>query len=178
MRYEFPADYDERECYVVAINASLVPFVAGALRFFEKRGTWSSDADYERGYNAFAEIQKCLMATCLTELIESNNRLYRMLDTALFGTEYGVVTLDPLVVTPELAPTHDLAIINADSLLGRLREQQLLLDNALNGAISPSYARPSGIRDMLQLIIDDLADEEPLDPEMLAKLGEIAVLLA
>jgi len=178
-RITFPADYAERPCYLVAINASLIPYVAGALRFFEKRGTWSTDADYEAGYNAFAELQVCMMRLCVDDLIESNDRLYRMLDTALYGREYTVVSTDPvLVVEPPIAATHLLAIEQEDSILGRMEDMRQLLQNALNGTDTPLYDRANGVRDLLEQLITALEATGDLDDDMLAKLAEIALLVA
>lgn len=178
MKYIFPADYDERSCYLVAINASLIPMVAGSLRFYEKRGTWLTDADFESGYNAFAALQACFMKCCIDDLIESNDRLYRMLGTAIYGTEYNVVSADPLVVMPAIAPTHALAIEDDESILGRMELQKQLLENALNGVDTPNYSRPDGVRDLLEAIKLALEAGDDLDAEMLAKLVEIALLVA
>lgn len=178
MKYTFPTDYLERSCYLVAINASLIPLVAGALRFYEKRGSWATAGDHEQGYHAFAELQVCLMKACLDDLFERHDRLYRMLDTAIFGTPYSVVAIEPLDVIPAIEPTHDLAIAEPESILGRMDDLRLLLDNALNGQINTAYSRPDGIRDLLERLITTIEADESLDPEILAKLGEIAVLLA
>ena len=178
MKYVFPIDYDERSCYLVAINASLIPMVAGALRFYEKRGTWRTDADYESGYNAFAALQACFMKCCIDDLIESNDRLYRMLDTAIYGRLYNVVSSEPLVIEPIIWPTHELAIEHDESILGRMELQKQLLENALNGTETPNYSRPDGVRDLLEAIKLALEAEGNLDPEILAKLAEIALLVA
>lgn len=177
-RIAFPTDYAERSCYLVAINASLIPLVAGALRFYEKRGTWLTDADYELGYNAFAELQVCMMRLCVDDLIESNDRLYRMLDTAIYGRIYTLESTDPLVVSPTIQAVHDLAIEHDDSILGRMEDQRQLLQNALNGTDTPNYDRVDGVRDLLEQIKTAIESSGGLDDDMLAKLAEIAVLLA
>jgi hypothetical protein len=177
-RITFPADYAERSCYLVAINASLIPLVAGALRFYEKRGTWASDLDYEQGYNAFAELQECMMRLCVDQLIESNDRLYRMIDTAIYGTEYSEISTDPLVVEPAIGSTHSLAFERPDSILGRMEDMRQLLQNGINGTDTPLYDRETGIRDLLELIQEALDTESGLDSDMLAKLAEIALALA
>lgn len=178
MKVSFPADYAERSCYLVPINASLIPFVAGALRFFEKRATWATESDFEQGYNAFAELQVCMMKLCVDALIESNDRLYRMLDTALYGTSYEVTSAEPLVVEPIIWPTHDLVIANPDSILGRMEDQRQLLQNALNGTATPEYDRALGVRDLLEQLITAVEAGGELDDDMLAKLAEIALLVA
>lgn len=179
MKITFPTDYAERSCYLVAINASLIPYVAGALRFFEKRGTWLSDADYEQGYNAFAELQVCMMQLCVDQLIESNDRLYRMLDTAIYGRDYAVVETDPeLVVTPIIDPVHTLEIENDESILGRMELLKQLLENALNGTDTPNYSDTPGVRELLANLITAVEAGGASDEDMLAELVQIAGLLA
>jgi hypothetical protein len=178
MRYTFPTDYADRKCYLVPINASLIPFVAGALKHFEERRSWHSDAEHQIAYNAFLELEICMTRLCVDDLIESNDRLYRMIDTALYGTSYEVTSAEPLIVEPQIWPTHELVIANADSLLGRAEDLKQLLQNALNGTSTTLYTRENGIRDLLELIQTALDTEAGIDGDMLAKLAEIALVLA
>jgi len=117
------------------------------------------------------------MSLCVDQLIESNDRLYRMIATAFYGTEYSIVTTDPLVVEPAIDPTHSLAIERDESILGRMEDQRQLLQNALNGTSTPTYDRADGVRDLLEQLLTAVEESETLDPEILAKLAEIAVLL-
>jgi len=178
IKISFPTDYNERSCYLVAINASLMPYVAGALRWFEKRGSWLTDSDYEQGYAAFAALEACLMKCCLDDLIESNDRLYRMLDTAIYGTAYTVVTSDPLLVEPLVQPVHTLDIADPLSIIGRMDDMSQLLQNALNGTETPNYSDTPGIRELLANIIAAIEAGESNDEDMLAQLVQIAGLLA
>lgn len=179
MRYIFPTDYDGRKCYLVAINASMIPLVAGALKHFEERRSWHSDAEYEQAYNAFAELQACMMKCCIDDLIESNDRIYRLVDTALYGRHYEIVSTDPdFIVEPPVQAAHPLVIENVDSILGRMEDMRQLLQNGFNGTETPLYDREFGVRDLLEQLKVALEAESNLDPDMLAKLGEIAVLLA
>lgn len=178
MRYTFPADYAERTCYLVAINASLIPLVAGALKHFEERRSWHTDAEYEQAFNAFLELEICMTRACIDDFIESNNRLYRMVDTAIFGTAYTVTSDDPLVVDPLIAPTHDLTIADPSSILGRMEDQRQLLQNALNGTETPNYDRANGVRDLLESLIAAVQAGDSSDEDMLAQLVQIAGLLA
>jgi hypothetical protein len=67
VRHAFPATYGEN-CVLVPIDAALVPLVGGALLHFQQRGYWKTDAEYELGYNAFAELQEELMGNCIKTL--------------------------------------------------------------------------------------------------------------
>lgn len=140
MKYSFPANYGE-DCIIVAIDKSLIPLVAGALKPFEQSYTWLSDEDYEQGYNAFAELQASFMNTCLKELVESNNRIYRLLDTALNGAAYTAIANplapDSLVVTPAIPaapPASSPAVLNPYGLRRRLERLINLVDNQATGA--------------------------------------------
>src|ERR1044071_881103 len=96
----FPVDWEEQPCFIVAIPRPLVPFVGGLLKITEQRGVWASEADYLRAYTAVIDLEECLISTCLDVLIEQNNALYRLVNSALLGQAYTVVSADPLVVTP------------------------------------------------------------------------------
>jgi len=120
-----------------------------------------------------------MMKCCIDDLIASNDRLYRMVDTALYGTAYTIEETDPeLIVTPEISPVHALTIEHEDSILGRMEDMRQLLQNALNGTETPNYDRANGVRDLLESLLTAAEAEGSLDPDMLAKLAEIAVLLA
>lgn len=179
MKIVFPSDYDERSCYVVAINASLIPYVSGALRFFEKRDTWLTSDDYELGYNAFSELQACFMKCCIDDLIASNDRLYRLMSGALYGTEYTVVSTDPvLVIEPPIGDYHSLDYENENSILGRMEDMRQLLQNALNGTDTPLYSDVPGIRELLANLITAVEAGGTNSDEILAELVQIAGLLA
>ncbi len=177
MRYIFPTDYDERTCYLVPINASLIPLVAGALKPFEERRSWHSDEEHQKAYNAFLDLEICMTRLCVDDLIESNDRLYRMLGTAIYGTPYSVVTTDPLLVEPAIEPVHDLDIADPLSILGRMDDMSQLLQNALNGTETTNYSDVPGIRELLANLIAAIEAGETNDEEMLAELIQIAGLL-
>ena len=178
MKYTFPADYDQASCFLVPINSTLVPIIAGKLKDLEKPYSWHTDEDYERGYNAIAELEACMTRLCVEQLIESNDRLYRMLDTAIFGRAYAVNSLDPLVVLPRINPTHALVYEDDASILGRIHISQQLLENALNGTSTQHYDRANGVRDLLEQIIAKLEESGSDNEDLLAELQVIAGLLA
>ena len=81
----FPSDWEEQPCFLVSIPRPLVPFVGGLLKILENRGFWASEGDYQRGYTATLRLEACLMSTCLDVLLQQNDALYRLLNTALLG---------------------------------------------------------------------------------------------
>jgi len=173
----FPEDWRAQPCFLVSIPRPLVPYVGGLLKIAEQRGFWVSAIDYSRGYTAVVELEECLMTTCLDVLLQQNDALYRMINTALLGQEYTVVTEDPLAVTPAIAPSVDLTILNQDSLLGRLDRLAQLVDNTFNGTETPLYSYTPDVKAQLQTIIDALGDGSDLTT-IISDLEAIALLLA
>src|SRR5258705_9491339 len=98
----FSEGWREQPCFLVPIPRPLVQYVGGLLKLAENPGFWSSDGDYVRGYTAIAELEACLMATCLDVLLQKHDELYRLVNTSLRGQTYTTVTEDPLVVEPAI----------------------------------------------------------------------------
>lgn len=174
----FPEDWRSEPCFLVAVPRPLVPYVGGLLKILEQRGFWASSTDYLRGYTAVVELEACLMSTCLSVLLEQNDALYRLLNTALLGVAYSTVSTDPLVVTPAIAPHVNLDIHDQDSLLGRIDRLTQLVDNSINGTETPLYTYDPSVKALLQGIIDALGSEDTDLSSILAELEVVAGLLA
>lgn len=173
----FPSDWRDEPCFVVAIPRPLVPYVGGLLRILEQKGFWSDSTSYVAGYAATLELERCLMATCLTDLLEQNDALYRMVNTALFGVTYSTVSTDPLVVTPAIAPHVTLDIHDQDSLIGRMDRLTQLLDASVNGTETPLYTIDPAVRPLLQSILDNLTSGDTDLTTLISDVEGIAVLL-
>jgi len=173
----FPVDWEEQPCFIVAIPRPLVPFVGGLLKITEQRGFWASEADYLRAYTAVIELEECLMSTCLDVLIEQNNALYRLVNTALLGQAYTVVSADPLVVTPAIEPAVTLDVLDQDSLMGRIDRLTQLIDNRIAGTETPLYDALPGIKQQLEEIIAAIGEGTDLST-VISDLEAIALLLA
>lgn len=173
----FPEDWREQPCFLVTVPRPLVPFVSGLLKIAEKRGFWASEEDFTRGYTAIIELEACLMALCLDVLVQQNDALYRLLNTALLGVEYETVSEDPLVVTPAIAPHVNLDIHDQDSLIGRIDRLTQLVDNRLAGTETPLYDQLPGIKQQLEDIIAALGEGTDLSG-VISELEAIALLLA
>lgn len=174
----FPIDWEDEPCYIVSIPRALVPYVGGLLKIAEQRGFWATEEDYQRGYTATIRLEACLMATCLDVLLQQNDALYRLLNTALLGVAYTTVSVDPLVVTPAIAPHVNLDIHDQDSLIGRIDRLTQLVDNRLAGTETPLYDQLPGIKQQLQELIDAMAADDMTFEDMLSALTTIAGLLA
>jgi hypothetical protein len=173
-----PENWREEPCFLVAIPRSLVPYVAGLMKIAESRGFWATAEDYLRGYAAVTELERCMMATCLDDLINGQNALYRLVNTVFRGEEYSTVTEDPLVIEPPIAPFVNLDILNQASVLGYLDRQTQLIDNTINGTETPLYSYSPSVKEQLQAIIDALAAEDTDLGDLLTQLELIAGLLA
>jgi hypothetical protein len=173
----FPSDWREQPCFLVSLPRPIVPFVGGLLRIMELRGFWASHEDYRYGYTAVTELEACLMRTCIDELFEKHDELYRLLNTGIFGETYSIVTLDPLVVTPAIEPFVSLDVLSQDSIMGRIDRLTQLVDNRLAGTETPLYDELPGIKQQLEDIIAALGEGTDLT-EVISNLEAIALLLA
>jgi hypothetical protein len=173
----FPVDWRDQPCFLIATPRPLVPYVTGLLKILESPGFWQSEADYIRGYTAAIEWEECAMTTCLDVLLEKQDAMYRLLDTALRGTAYTVVSEDPLVVEPAIEPIVELGFVDQLSLMGQVDQLTQLLDNRLAETDTPLYSDLPGIKQQLEDIIAALA--EPVDlSSVISELEAIALLLA
>lgn len=174
----FPADWREKPCYLVAVPQPLVPYVGGLLKMLEQRGFWQTEQDYTDGYTATVELEACLMATCLQDLLDEQRAFYRMVNTQLSGQAYSSDGETPPTISPSIAPFVDTTIHDRNSVNGRLEDLKQLLDNALTGAATVNYNNPPSVREQLQSIIDSLAADDTDLTEIIDNLVLIVGALA
>jgi hypothetical protein len=172
----FPEDWRDQPCFLVSIPRPLVQFVGGLLRIGEQEGFWASPEDFKRAYTAITELEGCLMTTCLDVLLQQNDALYRLINTAVLGVAYTTVSESPLVVTPAIAPHVNLDIHDQDSLMGRIDRLTQLIDNRIAGTETPLYDALPGIKQQLETIITALGDDTDLE-EIIGQLEALLVLL-
>jgi hypothetical protein len=176
MRLSMPDSYPTGVCLLVPIDAALVPIVAGELLSLQESRRWVPD-DYESAYRAFAELGAYMTAICAQEIIESNNRLYRLLNTALFGQVYTLVSTEPLLITPDIPAVPDNSIIVPPSLLAVTETTVQVLINSLRGEDTSEFTG-TGIKQQLEEIIAAINATGGLDDDILAQLVEVVALLA
>lgn len=173
----FPSDWREQPCYIVAIPKPLVPYVGGMLKMLENRGFWVDDSTYQEAYAATVELESCLMATCLSDLMALQEAQYRLMNTALFGQVYEA-TGDPMApVTPSIAQFVDLTVLDQNSVMGRLDRITKLVDNAINGVDNDLYSVHPSVKELLQGIIDALGADDSDLGDILEQLEAIALLV-
>jgi hypothetical protein len=155
---------------------SLLTIVAGLLAPMEEERFWAA-ADYEQAYRAVAEMEATMTMVCVNDLVESNNRLYRLLNWSLNGQVYDAGESPPETITPAVPDVPNTDI----SSPGMVRTQVVIrnmLSNALNGDINDDFDITPSIREQLQAIIDGLATDDTDLEDIISQLEAIAVLLA
>lgn len=172
----FPDDWRDKPCFVAVIPEPLVPFVGGLLTILEKRGFWASEGDYSRAYTATVELEACLMATCLNDLRSDIHNLYRLLDTALMGTEYEGSTTDETDVTPAIPTYKPYPANNGLGLVPHSARMIDLVDNSINGTETGLYDYEPSVKALLQGIIDAVTASGD-DSDLLEQLIQIVALL-
>lgn len=138
MKYTFPTTYGD-ETYLVPIDAALIPLISGSINKFQLSSVWETPEDYRQGYQAFAELQANLMAASLRDLVEGQNRLYRLLDTSLNGTQY---TATGDVISPDIPAVPPSSTGAANAMRAHIGRLHQLAENAATGA---AYGADSGI---------------------------------
>lgn len=181
-KFSFPHNLEAPELPDVSELAgfcvAVVPYALAALESRATLYTWSPDS-YLRGNQLIRSLQMGLLCGGLKEITDRQDALYRMLDTAIYGIEYSVVSTDPvLVVEPTIEATHSIVFDNPASVLGRMEDMRQLLQNALNSTETPLYAEPLGVRELLANLITAVEAGGASDADMLAELVQIAGLLA
>lgn len=176
MKHSLPNGYDDSACYLVPIRAVMIPIVAGALLDFLERRKWL-DSDFQGGYQAISEVLSNMTRLCADELIESNRQVYRLLDRALNGTSYTVVTEDPLVIEPDI-PLVPNSAINSPGLVYKADQIIQLVDNSINGTSTALYTATPSVKELLQGIIDKFTTDDATNQDLLDELIIIAGQLA
>lgn len=165
-------------CELAVFPVAVVPFALAALESRIPRHVWASDS-YYRGVQLIRSLQMAILCGGMKEITDRQDDLYRMIDTAIYGTEYSVEATDPeLIVSPAIAHTHLLTIERPESVLGRMENMSQLLQNALNGTETPEYSDTPGIRELLANLITAVEAGGASDEDMLTQLIQIAGLLA
>lgn len=88
-------------CELAVFPVAVVPYALGALESRVYKYIWS-DEGYLRGVQLIRSMQMSLLCGGMKELTDGQDRLYRLLDTALTGRVYSVESTEPLVITPAI----------------------------------------------------------------------------
>jgi len=175
MRTAFPSDYGTRGCALVAIDMALLPIIAGRIKLLEDERFWVK-ADFETAYRAIAQLEACMTMLCVQDLVESNAKLYRLIDSAFYGRVYDAGDNPPLTITPVIPDVPDLDFANPGAL-GKLEHIDQGLQSFVGGIDTPNYSGTPNVLTLLQAVIDALAADDAELTDILSQLETIAVLL-
>lgn len=119
-----------------------------------------------------------MTALCGTEITDRLDRLYRLVDAGLYGTDYFVIGGDPPIISPSIPDTPESPIISP-GLLYKADQIIQLVDSSVNGTETPIYgAVAESIRSQLQAILDAIAADDTDLSTILDDLTAILALLA
>lgn len=178
MKQTFPSDWEAQPCVLAAVPVPLAPYVGGLLKILENRGFWQSEDDFQNGYAATVSVQECLMTSCLDALIESNNQIYRLLDTIHNGQLYAASGDTPDTISPAIPLVPPRGIVNDNSMMGRSQIVIEALESFIAGSDTPHFSGTPNVHALLQAIIDALTAEGTDLGDLLTQLELIAGLLA
>lgn len=178
MSHSFPEGYKQYDCYLVPIDKAFLPHIVGLLPSLLNRRYWDTDSDYERGYNATGELLEAMALLCVKDLVESNNRLYRLLDATFNGTHYEEYTSSMTGETSIVPAIPPAPAYNGTPMLAIMLQQYQMLHNALRGAIYANFDDESNVVQLLLQIAAQQEAETTTDSDQLAQLAQIAALLA
>lgn len=178
MKPTFPSDWRDMPCFLISTPAPLVPYTAGLLKILENRGFWADDDSFHDAYTALYELERCYVSTCVSDLIESNRQIYRLLDTIHNGQLYSASGETPDTISPVIPLVPPRGIVNDNSEMGRSQIVIEALESFIAGSDTPHFSGTPNIHALLQAIIDALSTEETDLGDLLTQLELIAGLLA
>jgi len=116
------------------------------------------------------------MQNCAVDFTKSVDRLYMLLDSALYGHTY-TAEGEPLVITPTIPDVPDTEAFPGGLLDMTLRSYEML-NNSLNGVVTAEFTDVDSIKARLQAILDAINADNELEAEQLAELIQILAALA
>lgn len=180
MGQQLQSGWSESPDVLICVPSALLPYLQAGCELLRRSPRWDDNSKNDAA-KALKYLQRQLsMATCAKELIESNNRIYRLLETRLTGQAYtwSVDEDGEVVVTPSIPPAPPANPTAPLMLQWELIDQRL--DNAFNGAVHPGMPTNGAVRPLLEQILAKIGEEDT-NPEDIAQiielLGQIAVLL-
>lgn len=155
-KFEFPAGLldGEPDAVLLPIPVPVVPYFRRFFAQMESPYVWKSRADFERAYPVFVEIEAQMTAS-LSTLTTSIDRLYRLLDTSLNGTQYSEAAG---VITPELPAVPPASATATNAMRAHVGRIWHLAENSVAGETAPADAGITGAA----ALADDLSTRETL----------------
>lgn len=132
-KFTFPADLLEGspESVLVCIPIPVLPYLRRFFAQMQSSYIWKSSDDFERAYPVFSGIEAQMTSSCVSGITESIDRLYRLLDTTLNGTQY---TDNAGIISPELPSVPPASASATNAMRAHIGRIWKLLENTTNGA--------------------------------------------
>ena len=151
-KYKFPGTaYNAGNYTLLCVNTAFIPFFRLFFSEMQEVSKWSSRDDWWRSYQVFAEMEEMLMSGCIETLIEGQNRIYRLLDTALNGVEYTVVT-DPVTQITTVTPDQPVVPAMGVGSAPGLRRQLLDMQGEINAGWFGIGGQPATLADVVNAL--------------------------
>jgi hypothetical protein len=112
------------------VPVPLIPYFRQFFAEMQRQAIWRTRDDWYHGYQAFTELEEMLMAGCMQQLITEQQRLYRLWDSALNGTEYVDVAG---VITPAIPAVPPASASATNALRAHVSRLWQLSENAVAG---------------------------------------------
>jgi hypothetical protein len=147
-KFTFPEGLVETNTDAVMLCVP-VPLVSYFRRFFaqmESPYVWKTQADYLRAYPVFAETEAQMAAApCASSIVDAIDRLYRLTDTSLNGTQYEDVAG---VITPALPAVPPASTSAPNAMRAHIGRLWHLVENTTTGETYPAGAGIDGSADL------------------------------
>lgn len=164
------------KCEIAYFPVAMTPYMLAALEYRIAKYIWEPESRYT-AEQLLREVQMALLTGCLQELINSNNRIYMLLDQTLNGQQYEAVSTDPLVIVPPI-PVVPRPNFDSGGVIRQIADMRALIDNSLNGTVNATYGDPRGVKQRLDEIRDAIGEGGFSAEEKLQLLGDIAKIAA
>jgi hypothetical protein len=140
---------------LVEIEAEYVPLLFSALEKYHNKYFWVSEEDYAIGLQGVIRLERALLTDMSEKIVDAIDRVYRLLDTALNGTQYtwAANPVDPQrpIIGPEI-PIVPPAV--GDEPLGARAQLHRLYQLVENGATGAEFDTSSAMLGTVGLDFD------------------------
>lgn len=157
------------------IPIEIIPLALGALESRANSFVFPPE-HYHNGVQLIRHMQVMILLGT-DEIVESIERLYRLLDTTFNGAVYSAEeTPDGVTITPAIP---DVPAVPPLPMLPATVQLNQRLDNIWHGTEHlPAVPATTPLPELIEQLRLAIEASDDLDDEMLAKLAEVAVLLA
>ena len=141
LRPVYPAQIYESNA-LVAVDTHYVPMILADLEARKSKSLWVDETEWAIGYQALCEQGVDLLMPATTAIVESIDRVYRLLDNALNGAVYSAAiapSTGEITYSPEIPPVPPVNPPTATAAMrAQLARARQLLDNLVAGTEAPA----------------------------------------